>query len=66
MQQGELIDASLEEITDYHAIKIEKFETTNLCCSNSVHIVEKEHFSGKIITTPNGETVIDYGQNMAG
>lgn len=66
MQQGEVVDASLEEITDYHAVKVENYEIANLCCSNSVHIVEKEHFSGKIITTPNGETVIDYGQNMAG
>lgn len=66
MQQGELVDASLEEIMDYHAVKVENFETTNLCCSNSVQIVEKEHFIGKIITTPNGENVIDYGQNMAG
>lgn len=66
MQQGEDIDCSLEEITDYHVVKVENYEIANLCCSNSVHIVEKEHFSGKIITTPNGETVIDYGQNMAG
>ena len=66
MQQGEDIDASLEEITDYHAVKVESYETANLCCSNSVHIAEKERFEGKIITTPNGETVIDYGQNMAG
>ena len=66
MQQGEVVDASLEEITDYHAVKVENYEITNLCCSNSVHIVEKEHFEGEIITTPNGETVIDYGQNMAG
>ena len=66
MQQGEVVDASLEEINEYHAVKVENHEIANLCCSNSVHIVEKEHFSGKIITTPNGETVIDYGQNMAG
>lgn len=66
MQQGEVIDASLEEITDYHAVKVESYEIANLCCSNSVHVMEKERFEGKIITTPNGETVIDYGQNMAG
>lgn len=66
MQQGEVVDASLEEISDYHVVKVENYEIANLCCSNSVHIVEKEHFSGKIITTTNGETVIDYGQNMAG
>lgn len=28
--------------------------------------MEQERFQGKIITTPNGETVIDFGQNLAG
>ncbi|MBQ8518312.1 MAG: family 78 glycoside hydrolase catalytic domain [Agathobacter sp.] len=69
MQQGEVVDARLEvdsELTDWHSVKIEEFGVENLCCSNCVTIQEKEHFIGKIITTPNGETVIDYGQNMAG
>lgn len=38
----------------------------NFVCSNCVPIVECEHFEGKIIKTPNGEIVIDYGQNLAG
>ena len=66
MQQGEVVDASMEEITDYHEVKVENFGVEKLCCSNCVPIVEKEHYKGKIITTPNGETVIDYGQNLAG
>lgn len=66
MQQGEVVDASLEEIKDYHAVKIEDFGVENLCCSNCVPIQEKEYFQGKVFATPNGETVIDYGQNLAG
>ena len=66
MQQGEIVDASMEEITEYHEVKVEDFDVEKLCCSNCVPILEKERFAGKIIKTPNGEIVIDYGQNMAG
>lgn len=66
MQQGEVVDGRIEEITDYHGVKVENFGVENLCCSNCVPIVEREHFEGRIIQTPNGETVIDYGQNLAG
>lgn len=34
--------------------------------SNSFDVVEKENFTGKQIHTPNGEVVIDFGQNIAG
>ncbi|MGF7010676.1 alpha-L-rhamnosidase [Lachnospiraceae bacterium PF1-22] len=66
MQQGEVFDARLAEIADFHPVKKEDFGVGNLVCSNSLRIKEKERFSGKIITTPKGETVIDYGQNLAG
>ncbi len=32
----------------------------------SVPVTEMERFEGKVIKTPNGEMVIDYGQNLAG
>lgn len=66
MQQGEVVDARLEEIGGYHEVKLAEFGVENLSCSNCVPIVEAERFAGKIIKTPNGETVIDYGQNLAG
>ena len=66
MQQGEVIDATMEEVSGYHEVKIENFGVENLACSNCTPIVECERFAGKIIKTPNGETVIDYGQNLAG
>lgn len=66
MQQGESYNALLEEVTDFHPVKAESFGIKNLVCSNSFPITEQERFQGKIIHTPNGETVIDYGQNLAG
>ncbi len=66
MQQGEVVDARMEEPTDFHAVKVEDFGVDNLVCSNCVPVCEKERFEGKIFRTPNGETVIDYGQNLAG
>lgn len=65
MQQGEVVDAR-KAPCDYHAVKVEPFSKSNLICSNCVPICERERFSGKLITTPNGGTVIDYGQNLAG
>ena len=66
MQQGEVVDARMEEIEDYHEVRVEDFGVETLACSNCMPVAEMEHFTGKCITTPNGETVIDYGQNMAG
>lgn len=66
MQQGEVYDARLEEVSEFHPVKTEAFGTANLVCANSLPVVEMERFPGKIFQTPNGETVIDYGQNLAG
>lgn len=66
MQQGEIYDARKERLTSWHEVKVEDFEITHFKGSNSVPIVEQERFAGKIMITPNGETVIDYGQNLAG
>lgn len=66
MQQGEIIDARLGEVSEYHEVKVEEFSYDNLICSNCVPVCEMEHFTGRMMKTPNGETVIDYGQNLAG
>ena len=65
MKQGEDIDFCKKPSylgnareTDYPGI---------VCCSNSVKILEKETFQNpKVLHTPNGQTVLDFGQNMAG
>ena len=66
MQQGETYDARMEDITDWHGVKTEDFGVDTLCCSNCVPIVENERFSGRLMKTPDGGTVIDFGQNLAG
>ncbi|MFV0465569.1 MAG: family 78 glycoside hydrolase catalytic domain [Lachnospiraceae bacterium] len=66
MQQGEVYDARLEEIGGWHAVKSEPFAIDHLMANDTVPIIEAERFKGTIIITPNGETVIDYGQNLAG
>ncbi len=68
MCQGEIYDAGKEDENawSWHAVKLKDVDASVLSASNSVPIGEFERFEGKIITTPNGETVIDFGQNLAG
>lgn len=66
MQQGEIYDARKERLTSWHEVKVQDFQIAHFKGSNSVPVVEQERFAGKIMITPNGETVIDYGQNLAG
>lgn len=66
MEKGEEYDARMETITEWHGVSVKDYGFDTLCCSNSVPILEQERFPGTIITAPNGETVIDFGQNLAG
>ena len=66
LQQGERYDARMEEATDWHSVNLRDFGYTNLAPTESVPVLEQERFAGTLITTPNGETVIDFGQNLAG
>ena len=66
LQQGEAYDARREEIADWHGVTLRDFGYENLCGEAFVPITEHERFEGKLICTPNGETVIDFGQNLAG
>jgi len=66
MQMGEVYDATMETIDAWHDVTVVEVDNTLLKATNSVPILEQEHFEGKLLTTPNGETVIDYGQNLAG
>lgn len=65
LMQGEVYDARKEEITDWHNVTVKDFGYDNLNVSG-VPVCEQERFEGKIIQTPNGETVIDFSQNLAG
>ena len=66
LQQGELYDARREEITAWHGVTVRDFGYGNLASAEGVPVVERERLPGRLLTTPNGETVIDFGQNLAG
>ena len=66
LQQGEVYDARLEEVTGWHGVTVRDFGYANLTPTESVPIVEQERLEGKLLRTPNGETVLDFGQNLAG
>lgn len=65
IQLGERVDAR-KVPTNFHPIKVESFGYDNLMCMNTLPIREKECFKPKLIVTPNGEKVLDFGQNIAG
>ena len=66
LEIGEAYDARMESLTEWHGVTTRDFGYDNLAPTESVPILEQERFSGKLIKTPNGETVIDFGQNLAG
>jgi len=75
MKSGEIYDATLElknwNLPGYddsswrHAISVDGgYE--QLIATRSVPVKQKESFSPTILHTANGETVLDFGQNLAG
>ena len=66
MELGEEYDARMEDIRDWHGVTARDFGLKNLVATDSVPVLEQERFAGKLMPTPNGETVIDFGQNLAG
>ncbi len=66
LETGEIYDARMEKITDWHGVTVRDFSFDNLAETQSVPILEQERFPGRIIKTHNGETVVDFGQNLAG
>ena len=66
LELGERYDARLEQIPDWHGVTVREYGYTNLQPTESVPILEQERFPGRLFTAPNGERVIDFGQNLAG
>lgn len=64
LKDGEIYDASMIPSYKNHAKQIRKEHL--LTSSDNVSPRKKERFKGKLINTPNGEKVIDFGQNIAG
>ena len=75
-KKGETYDARLEmngwnqvgfNETKWQKVNVAEFNYDNLIPSESVPVRKKETFKPKsILKTPAGETVIDFGQNIAG
>lgn len=65
LQLGERVDAR-KTPRNFHKVKVEDYGYNNLLCANTVPLKEKESFPAKLIRTPGGKKVLDFGQNMAG
>ena len=63
-KDGEIVDARLEKQYICKA-KVTNYNVSP-SASNNVNLTEHERFKGKVITTPSGKRVIDFGQNIAG
>ena len=61
---GERIDAA--RVPSYGGKAVPMQWDARLCCSNNVPVTEHERFRPTVLTTPNGKTVLDFGQNIAG
>ncbi len=65
MMLGETIDAR-REITDWHGVNVKPYKLDNLIYPESVPVRRQERFTAKLLTTPAGEQVLDFGVNIAG
>jgi alpha-L-rhamnosidase len=78
LKAGEVYDARLEmpgwdqpgsgfDTSRWHGVQVAEYSLENLVAQESPPVRRKEHFVPvKILTTPNGETVVDMGQNFSG
>ncbi len=68
LMMGEVYDATLEDLANkrWHSIKTEGFGYDNLVCSDCPPVLEQESFTPRLLITPRNETVLDFGQNIAG
>jgi len=67
MQLGEQYDAgrTLEKAA-WHKVAVKDFGYSTLLGSDCPPVKEHERLSAKLLHTPNGDTVLDFGQNIAG
>lgn len=70
MEQGEVFDARREDYREkselWYPVNVLGTDYNLLKAGNMVPVIENEIFTGKLMTTPNGERVVDFGQNLAG
>lgn len=63
-KDGEIVEASMKPSYGGKAKCTKHMVVPTL--GNNVPVLEHEQFSAKLITTPKGNKVLDFGQNMAG
>ncbi|WP_201000984.1 family 78 glycoside hydrolase catalytic domain [Paenibacillus glycanilyticus] len=75
MKAGDLFDARLSiqgwnepgfNDASWSSVQVAEGGYDNLIASRSVPVKRKESFTPKLLMTPNGEAVLDFGQNIAG
>jgi alpha-L-rhamnosidase len=64
MKDGEVYDARKKP--SYSGKAVITTEKLTLVSSNNVRVSEHERFPAKLLTTPSGDKVLDFGQNIAG
>lgn len=65
LKDGEIVDYNFEP--SYSGYALGTAYAGIVCASNSVPVQEMEHFSNpRVIHCPDGNTVLDFGQNIAG
>ena len=65
LMDGEIVDARIKP-RNFRPVKIEKFPKNILFPDDQEETIEAEVFEPQLIITPNGEKVLDFGQNIAG
>lgn len=63
-KDGEVVDA--RAVPSYAGKAKATFHQVTPTASDNVPVTEHEHFHAKLIRTPSGKTVLDFGQNIAG
>lgn len=63
---GEVYDARRSPIRNWHGVTVREWGLENLIGTNTVPVTAHERFSAKVLRTPAGETVLDFGQVIAG
>jgi alpha-L-rhamnosidase len=75
MKAGEVYDARLDlngwhqpgyDDSSWSPAVVKDYGYRNLIGTRSVPVRQKERFTPRVLITPNGETVLDFGQNLAG
>ena len=65
LELGETCDAGAG-FDEWHKAREMSFDKRNLTAQKAPFITEHEVFEGRLMNTPNGESVFDFGQNLAG